>query len=291
VSVSLSVRCRCWEDGLGAPVPDGVGPVRLNDDGWLELSSPAGEAWQRTACRHPGMTAADAYKGWKGVWEEVERLGQARVPLLTRIVGHRTNGGHVGWEDCRRAVAELDLLREDPLLSAWLLAPDETDGVERVDSLFLRLEPGHTVGGTEGRFRLLAAESSDIRPAGLQPPVRSDLPEPAGEPGRAVPCRSWVLAAPGQWRPDGDVLFEVFAGDLLRVTEHGRLQRTPGSARARRVYIVGFLVDADEEVLTVPLLHVRAAEAQAWDDERSSWTDLRRCLSAAMHYRTALRFV
>ncbi len=89
------------------------------------------------------------------------------------------------------------------------------------------------------------------------------------------------------------MLFEVFAGDLLRVTEEGRLHRTPGSARARRVYIVGFVVDADadEEVLTVPLLHVRAAEAQAWDDERSSWTDLRRCLSAAMHYRTALRFV
>ena len=87
------------------------------------------------------------------------------------------------------------------------------------------------------------------------------------------------------------MLFEVFAGDLLRVTEEGRLHRVPGSARARRVYIVGFLVDADEEVLTVPLLHVRAAEAQAWDDERSSWTDLRRCLSAAMHYRTALRFV
>ena len=110
------------------------------------------------------------------------------MPVLTRIVGHRTNGGQVGWEDCRRALVELDRLREDPLLSAWLLAPDEADGVERVDSLFLKYFPGHTVGGTGGRFRLLAAESSDIRPAGLQPPVRSDLPEPPVS--RAVRCRA-----------------------------------------------------------------------------------------------------
>ncbi len=63
--------------------------MRLDDDGWRELSSPTVKAGPRTACCHPFMTAADADKGWKGVWKEVRgwaRPLRVRAPVSTAIL-------------------------------------------------------------------------------------------------------------------------------------------------------------------------------------------------------------
>lgn len=121
-SVTLSVRCRCWDDGLCEPLPAGAGPVWLDEDGWLQPSNPHGTSpvggWKASACRHPFMEAADADKGWAGIYEEVEHVGPERVPVLTDPVGHHTNGGHVSWQDCALALEEPDVLRAEPLLAA-----------------------------------------------------------------------------------------------------------------------------------------------------------------------------
>ncbi len=118
------VRCRCWEEGKCNSVPDGVEPIRVDEEGYLSLDLPyegneplheSFAQWLAQCCEHEEVEfACERISNWTGYrlfQQRLEEIGRQYFPTLFEELPE-ANGGVTSAESSKRILAELERFRE-----------------------------------------------------------------------------------------------------------------------------------------------------------------------------------
>jgi hypothetical protein len=164
------VYCRCWQDGLAA-APQ-LGPVGLDEDGWLGLLLPwegneaaheAFDAWLMRACPHEQMwQASEAVSNWAGLrlfQQALSSAGWSHFPTLHAGLPN-ANGGSMPTGQATLVLDELDLFTNQARIENEVVLVDEVTGrvlmtyVAAYDGVAM-LGPGYRAGVDPDGFFVL----------------------------------------------------------------------------------------------------------------------------------------
>lgn len=158
MGLDAHVSCRCWQDGLTTTPPPA--PVEFDEGFVCSVDCKDWELvldWTETAgtCPHHGMDYRHESIGNWGAVRDIEKLlirvGRSMFPTLLSTMASILNGGTVEVDDCKRCIAELDLLESGVIgMTRWDIV-DQLNGdiVSWADEVDIWGSGwyGHCVGG------------------------------------------------------------------------------------------------------------------------------------------------
>ncbi|MEV0398183.1 hypothetical protein [Polymorphospora rubra] len=164
------VYCRCWQDGLATPPP--VGPVGLDEEGYLDLLLPwegnedahtAFDTWVERACPHEQMEqAGERVSNWAGLrlfQQTLEAAGWSHFPTLHAGLPS-ANGGWMPAEQAARVLDELEFFAHRARIEDEVVLVDEATGRELMTYVaaycgVTMLGPGYRAGVDPDGFFVL----------------------------------------------------------------------------------------------------------------------------------------
>ena len=118
------VRCNCWRDGKTKPVPVPLELMKIDEEGYFDLTLPYEgneetyalfDGWCENGCGHEGMQIIhERVCNWGGkrfFLEALERAGIENFPVLWNEFP-QSNGGQLSVENARLGLQELHFLWE-----------------------------------------------------------------------------------------------------------------------------------------------------------------------------------
>jgi len=139
VGLDAYVMCRCWQDGLTAPLPVDPALVEVDGDGWLGLTVPwegnealhdAFDDWRYNGCPHKRMElVTERVSNWAGVrmFQHALRPLADSYPRLATVLPN-VNGGTLPPAEAAEVLVEIAAFRGATELGRRWMLVDEANG-------------------------------------------------------------------------------------------------------------------------------------------------------------------
>ncbi len=138
MGLDASVMCQCFRLGLCSAPPVDASRLRLDEDGWLGLTSGteaeqlAVDQWQHSACVHEDMVFYDAdlsnWSGYRSFQQALEQAGWQHFPTLREYLPN-SNDGSLSASAAGEALRELDRFHSLDLGKEIVLVNSQTGQV------------------------------------------------------------------------------------------------------------------------------------------------------------------